>query len=310
MTTRTKLFLTGVLFVLGMGWGMTIPLSKLAVSTGYRHFGLIFWQLVIGAVLMAGISLLRRRRLPVGRKQMRTFLIIALLGTVLPNSASYQAVTHLPAGVMSILLSLVPMISFPIALALGQDRFSLRRFFGLLAGLAGVSLLILPEASLPDRSAIWWVPVAMMAGMFYAFEGNYVAKWGTAGMDGIEVLFGASIVGAVIVFPLALGSGQWINPLNPWGIADWALIGSSVIHVFVYASYVWLVGKAGPVFAVQVSYLVTGFGVIWAMVLLNESYSPYIWAALALMFFGLVLVQPRPRIPLAAGPETGETSAT
>jgi len=38
---------------------------------------------------------------------------------------------------------------------------------------------------------------------------------------------------------------------------------------------------------------VTGTGVIWAMVLLGESYSGWVWAALALMLCGLMLVQPR-----------------
>jgi len=307
VTTQNRLFLIGVLIVLGAGWGATIPLTKLAVSTGHGHFGLIFWQLFIGAVLMACISLLRRQGLPLGMAQFKTYLVIALIGTVIPNSASYQAIANLPAGVMSILLSLIPMMSFPIALAFGLDRFGLRRFMGLWVGLAGVALLVFPEASLPDRAAIWWVPVAMLAGLCYAFEGNYVARWGTSGLDAIEVLFGASVLGALVLLPMALGSGQWINPLIPFGIAEWSLIASSLIHVLVYAGYVWLVGRAGPVFAVQVSYLVTGFGFAWAILLLNESYSPYIWAALGLMFVGLFLVQPRTKAALAPDAAMGDT---
>ena len=111
MTPQTRLFFIAILVLLGLGWGATIPMTKLAVSTGHQHFGLIFWQLVIGATLMAGLSLLRGRRLPLGRAQIKTYLIIALIGTVIPNSASYQAIVHLPAGVISILLSLIPMLA-------------------------------------------------------------------------------------------------------------------------------------------------------------------------------------------------------
>jgi drug/metabolite transporter (DMT)-like permease len=39
----------------------------------------------------------------------------------------------------------------------------------------------------------------------------------------------------------------------------------------VYAGYVWLVGRAGAVFAAQVAYLVTLFGVFWAMLILGET---------------------------------------
>ena len=93
----------------------------------------------------------------------------------------------------------------------------------------------------------------------------------------------------------------------PFGIAEWSLIASSLIHVLVYAGYVWLVGRAGPVFAVQVSYLVTGFGFAWAILLLNESFSPFIWAALGLVFVGLFLVQPRLKAALAPDAAMGDT---
>lgn len=290
---------SGVLILLGAGWGMTQPLTKVAVSTGLGHFGLIFWQLVIGAGLMAVLAHLRNTSLPFHRGALRVYVTIALIGTVIPNSASFQAIAHLPSGVVSILLSLIPMIAFPIALGLRLERFSWLRLGGLGLGLTGVLLLVVPEASLPDRAMLVWVPLALVAPIFYAFEGNYVAKWGTAGLDAIQVLYGASLVGAVMALPLAVGSGQFISPFRVWAAPEWALVASSAIHVLVYAGYVWLVGRAGPVFTVQVSYLVTGFGVIWAMLFLGETYSSYIWAALVLMMCGVFLVQPRRNATLA-----------
>ncbi|MFU8863537.1 MAG: DMT family transporter [Rhodobacterales bacterium] len=292
---------------MGAGWGITQPLTKLAVSTGHGHFGLIFWQLVIGAMLMAVIALATGRRLPLTRAALRVYVVIALIGTVLPNTASYQAAVHLPSGVLSILLSLIPMMAFPIALGLGLERFRLRRLAGLGLGLGGVALLVIPEASLPDPAMVIWVPVAVIASLCYAFEGNYVSRWGTAGLDPVQVLLGASAIGAVITLPLMLASGQWISPRAPYGVAEWALIGSSTVHVLVYTAFVWLVGRAGAVFAVQVSYLVTGFGVIWAMLLLGERYAPLIWVAMALMMAGMALVQPRPKAALAPLPPIGES---
>ena len=65
-------------------------------------------------------------------------------------------------------------------------------------------------------------------------------------------------------------------------------------------------GQAGAVFAAQVSYLVTAFGVIWAKFLLNETYSAWIWLAMAVIFVGLFLVQPRPKTALARPGGTGK----
>jgi drug/metabolite transporter (DMT)-like permease len=89
---------------------------------------------------------------------------------------------------------------------------------------------------------------------------------------------------------LALASGQFIDPRGPWGVPDYVFVISSIV----YTSYIWLVGRAGPVFTIQVAYLVTLFGMIWAVVLLRETYTPLIWLALISMLFGIFLVQPRP----------------
>ena len=48
------------------------------------------------------------------------------------------------------LISTVPLMAVPMSLALRQDRFSLLRVGGLLCGLAGVALIALPRASLPE----------------------------------------------------------------------------------------------------------------------------------------------------------------
>lgn len=301
-----RVFLLVCLTIMGAGWGLTLPLAKIAVSEGYRHIGLIFWQLLIGAVVMGLIQIARGRRFAIGRPQFRVFVLIALIGTVLPNSASYEAARHLPAGLISILLSLVPLIAFPIALALGNERFAMIRLAGLTFGLLGVLLIVGPDASLPERAMIAFVPLALVAPTLYAIEGNVVAKWGTAGLDGIDVLFGASIFGAILTLPLALATGTFIDPRPPWGAPDLALVLSSFVHVLVYATYVWMVGRAGPLFAVQVSYLVTGFGVLWSILILGEVYSAWIWAAMVLILSGVFLVLPRPRDSLAARPESSE----
>ncbi len=292
---RTTFTLFAILALMGAGWGATQPLSKIAVSEGYRHFGLVFWQLAIGAAILSVIQAVRGVRLRCDRPALRVYVFIALIGTILPNSASYEAIRHLPSGLVSILLALVPMFAFPMALMLGNERFVLIRFFGLVLGLTGVLLIVGPEGSLPDRAMVLWVPLALIAPLFYGFEGNAVARWGTAGLSPIEVLYGASLFGALLMLPVTLLTGHFIDPRPPWGAPDFALVATSVIHVTVYTTYVWMVGRAGPVFAVQVSYLVTGFGVIWAMLILGESYSGWVWAAMAVMFLGMFLVQPRER---------------
>jgi drug/metabolite transporter (DMT)-like permease len=295
-----RLGLWGVLLVLGIGWGSTQSLGKIAVSTGHGFFGLIFWQLVVGVLVLGAVQLIRRRGLPLNRQTLAFGALIAMIGTIIPNSTFYISVAHLPAGVMSILISTVPILAFPIALALGMERFSALRLTGLLCGLAGVALIALPQAGLPGGAALAFVPLALVGPLFYAIEGNVVARWGTAGLDPVQAMLAASGIGAVIVLPLTLASGQWIDPTLPWGAPERALVLSSVIHAFMYAGYVWLARTAGAVFASQTSYVVTAAGVGWAMLLLGERFSLLVWLAAAIMVVGLALVQPRPKALTAA----------
>lgn len=296
-----RLRLTGFLLLLGCGWGLTQPLIKITVTAGYQPFGLIFWQMLIGAVLLCILRWRQLGQMPFTLRTFAVWLMIATIGTVIPGATSFKAAFHLPSGIMSIVIATIPMMAFPIALALGNDRFSFRRLVGLMLGLTGVALIALPEASLPEKAMIAFLPLALVAPFCYACEGNVVAKWGTAGLDPFQVLFGASAIGTIIALPLTIGTGQFFVPKPPFILADFTMTLSAIVHVLVYSGYVWLIGRAGAVFAGQVSYIVTGSGVIWAMVLLGENYSLWIWGALVCMGFGLMLVQPRVAEPKPVG---------
>jgi drug/metabolite transporter (DMT)-like permease len=284
-----------VLLALGLGWGVTQPLGKIATSTGHPPFGLIFWQLVVCVLVLGGLTVARGKGLPLTARALRFYVVVAVLGTLIPNYTFYLSVTRLPSGVMSVIIASIPMIAFPMALALGMDRFSLPRFAGLCLGLAGVAVIAMPGAALPDPAMAAWLPIAMIGPLFYAMEGTYVARTGIAGMDAVQAMLGASIAGVVMCLPMALFMGQWFPLPMPPGRAEWALIASSALHGVIYATYVWLAARAGSVFASQTSYVVTASGVFWAMALLGERLAPGIWIAVALMFAGMFLVRPKAR---------------
>ena len=294
-----------VLVVLGVGWGSTQPLGKIAASTGHGPFALIFWQLVVCVVVLGAITLVRGRGLVLTRRALGFYGVVALLGTLVPGATFYTSVARLPAGIMSILISTVPLIAFPLNLLLGSERFAWKRLGGLVLGLTGVALIALPRASLPDPGMVAFLPLALIGPACYAMEGTFVARYGMAGMDPVQAMFGASLMGLILCVPVVLITGQWVSPLPPWGEPEAALLLSSGLHALLYAGYVGLAAAAGAVFATQTSYIVTASGLCWAMVLLGERFSGWVWLAMVVMLTGLALVRPRLRGVAGAGVADG-----
>ncbi len=283
----------GALVFMGLVWGAVFPITKIAVSTGYKPFGIMVWQMLIGGALSAAFLLLRGKKLNFARKNLPVYFGVAMLGTVLPNYFSYTASAELPAGIISILIALVPLFSMPIALLMGFEKFNWLRLLGALCGAMALVLLIGPEASLPDPTKYIFVLIMAVAPLLYGLEGNFLTYMGERGLDATQTLFGATIIALIFAVPLALGLGQWINPLQPWGPPEWAVPAGAVLNIIAYILYVWLIHRAGPVFSSQVAYLVTGWGVAISMVFLGETYSSWVWLAMGLMLVGVALVRPR-----------------
>jgi drug/metabolite transporter (DMT)-like permease len=159
--------------------------------------------------------------------------------------------------------------------------------------MAGVLMIALPQSSLPDPALLAFLPVAMIGPLCYALENTYVARRGLQGLDAISTMLGVCIIAALMVGSLmtAFDQAYWPGTTR----ADAALVFSSALHGLLYSTFVWLAARTGAVFASQSSYVVTVSGVTFAMILLDESPSGWVWAAMVVLLIGMTLVKPRPK---------------
>ncbi len=295
-----------ILGVLGATWGLTMPVAKVATSTGHAAFGLLAWELIFAILVLSTIMLVRRRPFTFSQQHIGLYIIVAVFGNLIPTWLWFFNAAQLPAGIMSIVISMVPMFSLPVAIILRMEGFQWRRFIGVILGALAIVFLIGPETSLPDSSKIFYVLLALIGPFCYAIEGNWVAKLGFGDLDSVQVLMGASLVALAIAAPITLLSGSWIDLSQSWGRAEYSLLFSSVTTTLAYASFLWLVTRTGAVFSAQVSYLVTGFGVLWSIILLSETYSGWVWLSLILMLGGLFMIRPKEPESLVQPATSGE----
>ena len=284
--------LWAVLILTGIGWGATQLFSKIVTNAGHHPLGIAVTATVVGAAILTAALAVMRKPLPLGRRYLVFYAVCGLLGTALPNTVGYAGMTRLPVGIMSIVISTVPMMTFLMALAFRMDRPDPMRIAGLGCGTAAVLLLVVPEASLPEPGQALWVLLPVITALSYSAENIYLAIARPEECGPLETMCGLLWAALFMLVPLTAATGTWM-PLWPLGTAEWALIAMTALHVASYGAFVWLVGRAGPVFAAQVAYVVTLSGVFWGMAILGERHSAWVWLALGLMLAGLTLVKPR-----------------
>lgn len=280
------------LALFGIVWGATMPLTKISMSTGHHPFGLIFWQLVISAALLTVVVIVRQLPLRWTRRHVMYYLIIAFVGTLIPNTFSLLAIRQLPAGVMAIVIATVPLFSLLLAWFFRIEKPTLIRLTGIVLGVVALMLIAIPEASLPEPDKASWLLVALLAPICYGIEGIYIAARAPRGISSVSTLLGASLVGSLIIAPVVFSGGFMVNLLNPWGAPELALLASGIGHVTAYGGYLWLVGRAGPVFSSQIAYVATISGVLVSFIILNERYSGWVLLSVVLMLVALSIVRP------------------
>lgn len=281
-----------MLLAVGIAWGTTQSLSRIAVTGGLDPIGLAFWQTLLAAALLGAWIAVRGGRLPLSRAHLRFYAVSGFLGTAFPHILAFTAAEHLPAGILSILIACVPMMTLVLALGLRQERASLARLTGLGLGLAAVLLIALPKASLPEGTALIWVALPILVALSYAGENIWIAVAQPRDLDAIGALCGLSIAALALIAPLLLVEGSWVEPWR-FGRPEQAMLLMAALHIFAYAGLIWLITTGGAVFGAQVGYVVMGSGVVIGMIALGERHPLWVWAALALMAAGVALVKPR-----------------
>lgn len=277
----------------GVTWGVTFSLAKLVTETGIDPIGLALLTGAVGALILLPYALSRPGGIPLRRDYLETYVVAGLLGTAIPSCILFAAASRMPVGVLAIIVSLMPLMTYGLALSLRMERFRIRRAAGIGIGLAAVLMIVLPDAGLPQRAMVGWVLFALMIPLAYAGENVYIALRRPADSNPYALLCGMLTAASLILLPVVLVSGRWV-PLESLDAEIMLLIlALSLVNIVGYVTFLELIRGAGVLFAALMGYVVTVSGVLWGVAIFGETHSVWIWAALALLFVGVALVNPR-----------------
>ena len=301
---------TLLLLLGGIAYGGMFSANKLAAGVAFPVFAYTFWIALFAGVALLIVGAACGTLPPVSRAHLRQYARLAVLAVMLPVLATAFAAHALPAGVITLVLTLVPGFTYLMSFALGLERFEALSLAGLALGAGGVLLIVLPDQGLPEAGAdAWvWMLVALVGAVAAAGSNVVAAAYRPPRTHSLALACGILLAAAAGMLPVMLATdGPYLFTDAGWpGIAGMAW--AAAIHCVTFYCFQEVTRRAGAVFFAQFNYLVVAAGLFWALLLFDETLGLWVWAALACMVVGLWLVNTgarRRRRALAAASGAG-----
>ncbi|WP_132999762.1 DMT family transporter [Luteimonas arsenica] len=271
---------------LGAGAGMSI-LAAAIVST-------------LGAGMVIGLASLGRSR---ERRTANAGSLVFLggAGTVsyaFPNALVFATAEKLGPAHAAMLYAFVPGLTYLIALLADLERSSPRRLTGLLLGFTGATVILSTRFDLATPTESLWLLISLAAPASVA-AGNVIrSRFWPQGASVMDIAPGLLLsAGLVLLAVAALAPGQSLAWPTHWG-GPLALLATASLF---YVLYFNLQQAAGAVYLSQIGYVAAAAGLAFGVTLFDEQVAAPMFAGIALVVLGVVLVTPHPG-------ETGQTA--
>ncbi len=203
----------------------------------------------------------------------------------------YVGLMHTTASRGVVLLYLAPfVVAFGAHYLIPGDRLSVTKVLGLAAALAGLSVAMWEGLAAPGRPTLLGDLLSLMAAVTWGATTVFIRSSALKRSPPEKVLLYQLAVSAAILPVLSYLMGEpGITDLSVPVLGAFAY----TVVVVAFASYVawfWLVRNYPPTRISAFTFLSPVFGVVAGSLMLGEAFTPSFAAALALIAFGIFLV--------------------
>jgi drug/metabolite transporter (DMT)-like permease len=282
------------LLSLSVLWGGSFFFAKVAIGE-LGPLTVVFARVALAALTL-DIVLLATGTNPFRRDApWSAYLAMGLLNNVLPFSLIFWGQTQIASGLASILNATTPLFTLLVAHFLTADeKIDPAKVAALLAGFAGVALLIGPELLVAGAS-VWGELACLGAAISYAFAGVYGRRFKTMKIAPIEAAAGQVTASTVLILPIMLAVEQpWTLPALPSSTV-WAALGGLAMlsTALAYVLYFRILAAAGATNLLLVTFLIPVTAVLLGAAVLGERLAPRHFAGMALIGLGLAVTDGR-----------------
>ncbi len=242
-------------------------------------------RMSIAAVVLVIIMRVLKHRWP--WEHWRELLLLGFLAVAGPHVLYSWSALHLPAGYAALLTVTSVLFGAFASAWMKEETLTPGKLMGCLVGFAGAALVVRlgPVQPTPTlvTSAIVCIGGSALSGISTPFLKRAITRMEpltiTAGMHATAVVL--LLPGAVYDWPQATFTLK--------AVAAVALMGSTTSGL-AYWMYMRIMRHVPPVAALSSTFMITGFGVMWAILFLDEATGPALYAGGALILVASMLV--------------------
>ncbi len=277
-----------LLMLLGSIWGASYLFIKIGVSE-LGPLTVAMARTLAGSLMLLAIVALRREKLPRRAREWLRFSGAGLLNAFIPFTLLAWGTQFIPSGLSAILGATMPLFTFVLAILLDGERLTMGRALGMIISFGGIIILTAPQLVQGGlKAGLWGQGACILASLSYALAIIY-ARRNLKGYSPLVASLGQVGTGWMLLFPFSLLDKPWAY--SPSSRAVLALLALGALGTGVaYIIYHRLIQTAGATAASVVTYITPVFGVFWGRVVLGERLGWNAFAALLVIFAGLVLI--------------------
>lgn len=284
------------LFALTIFWGTSFVFIEIALEA-FPPATLVAARVALGAVALLGFFLASGCHMPRDRKTWGSWVLIALLGVILPMRLTAWGQQFIGAAETGVLMAISPLFVYTLShFFLPGERLTPFRLGGFVLGFAGVVFVIGPDGfgGWAGNAPLVGALAVLGAALSYSINSIYARR--AAPQHPVALSTGMMLLASVLTLPeglLGLGAVAW-----PPGILPVLAIGvlGLICSGFAAVLYFRLVQGPGPSFVTLVTYLVPAWAVLSGALVLQEKLSTSVLGGLALILGGIALSELGPRL--------------
>ncbi|HEV7250688.1 MAG TPA: DMT family transporter [Shinella sp.] len=286
----------GLLALLGMIWGGSFFFARVAVAY-IPPATLVLLRVGIAALALHIYIAGRFGIYPTLRARWREFLLLGLINNAVPHMLIFLGQTQIGAGLAAILNATTPIFTVLIANKMTVDeKLSSQKIAGCLIGLVGTAVLIGPRALAPftgdSGPPLWAVLLPVLAAVSYGLAATYGKRF--RGVAPPVTAAGQLTASTLLMLPVSFAlDTPWQIALPPLTAILAVLALALVSTAYGYILFFRIMAAAGATNTSLVTLLVPPSAILAGMLFLGEELTPLGMLGMALVLFGLVVLDGR-----------------